>query len=131
MGACNFTTVARGKTAADAFDTAVRDARYDYGHAGYTGTIAEKSGYVEFALPSGVTADDLEWAISIHLYIDEGVDDDDEYVAKHRPTYEKVLAALGRSTFVRLYEIYDNKWGPAVAVRTAKDTWTFMGYASS
>jgi hypothetical protein len=42
MGACDFATVGRGKTAAEAFKSIVDDARYEYGHGGYTGTIAEK-----------------------------------------------------------------------------------------
>lgn len=46
MGACDFTTIGRGKTAKEAFDNAVHQAAYDYGHAGYTGTIAEKCEFV-------------------------------------------------------------------------------------
>jgi len=34
---------AKGKTAQEAFDAAVAQARHEYGHGGYTGTIAEKS----------------------------------------------------------------------------------------
>ena len=44
MGAYEFATYAKG-TVEEAFDTAVFDAQYDYGHSGYTGTIAEKSDY--------------------------------------------------------------------------------------
>ena len=46
MGACDFTTRARGKTAADAFSSAVASAQYEDGHGGYTGTIAEKSDFI-------------------------------------------------------------------------------------
>lgn len=45
MGACDFVTFIEGKVAQDAFNQAVEEARYKYGHAGYTGTIAEKPGY--------------------------------------------------------------------------------------
>lgn len=45
MGAINFMTIARGKDASEAFNNAVEDAQYEYGHRGYTGTIAEKSSY--------------------------------------------------------------------------------------
>lgn len=56
MGAETFFTKARGKSAQEAFDEAVRRAQYDYGHAGYTGTIAEKSSFVEFPnIPEGQT----------------------------------------------------------------------------
>ena len=51
MGATNFETTATGKTAREAFLNAVNDAYYWNGHGGYTGTIAEKPGFVEFAVP--------------------------------------------------------------------------------
>lgn len=53
MGATTFTTTAKGKTAAEAFEAACRQARYDHGHAGYTGTIAEKTEFVAIPLPPG------------------------------------------------------------------------------
>ncbi|MFI7641865.1 hypothetical protein [Nonomuraea sp. NPDC049400] len=47
MGATPFTTgPQQGATAKEAFDAAVEQARYDYGHRGYTGTIAEKDDFV-------------------------------------------------------------------------------------
>ncbi len=46
MGACEFTTGAKGKTAKDAFNTAVQHAQYESGHGGYSGTIAEKHDFV-------------------------------------------------------------------------------------
>jgi hypothetical protein len=46
MGACDFAVVARGKDAKDAFSRAVQDARYENGHGGYTGTIAEKHDFI-------------------------------------------------------------------------------------
>ena len=46
MGATNFTVTARGKTASEAFDYATENARYENGHGGYTGTIAEKRSFV-------------------------------------------------------------------------------------
>lgn len=49
MGATTFVTIASGKTAAAAFKKAVKQAQYDYGHAGYTGTIAEKHDFIEIA----------------------------------------------------------------------------------
>lgn len=65
MGACNFTTAANGKSAADAFKNAVERALYMDGHGGYTGTISEKSSFKVVQLPNDVSADDrakfLEW----------------------------------------------------------------------
>lgn len=45
MGAQDFMTIASGQTAREAFRRAVEDARYESGHGGYTGTIAEKDSY--------------------------------------------------------------------------------------
>ncbi len=42
MGASEFTVVGRGKTPQEAFDKVVKDAQYEHGHGGYTGTVAEK-----------------------------------------------------------------------------------------
>lgn len=45
MGAEVFMDVGRGKTVEKAFNQLVEDARYENGHGGYTGTIAEKTDY--------------------------------------------------------------------------------------
>ena len=63
MGAATFTTRARGKTADRAFHAAVKQAQYDHGHSGYTGTIAEKHSFIEMKVPDGIDptkyADDM------------------------------------------------------------------------
>ncbi len=46
MGAEQFWQRARGKTPNEAFQAAREQAAYDHGHAGYTGTIAEKHEFV-------------------------------------------------------------------------------------
>lgn len=51
MGATTFFTFATGKTASEAFASAQAEARYDHGHSGYTGTIAEKPSFIEFSVP--------------------------------------------------------------------------------
>jgi hypothetical protein len=51
MGATSFFTFAKGKTVSEAFASAQQDARYDHGHSGYTGTIAEKPSFIEFSVP--------------------------------------------------------------------------------
>jgi predicted small metal-binding protein len=53
MGACDFMTIGYGKTAREAFADAVEHARYEHGHGGYTGTIAEKNQFIELAVPRG------------------------------------------------------------------------------
>ncbi len=45
MGGEFFTAYAHGKDPQSAFQSAVEEARYQCGHGGYTGTIAEKDGY--------------------------------------------------------------------------------------
>lgn len=60
MGACDFSTIAKGKTAKEAFRTAVEDAQYESGHGGYTGTIAEKHEFRMIDLPPG--KDPFEYA---------------------------------------------------------------------
>jgi len=56
MGAEVFFTTSSGKTAHEAFDEAVRRARYEHGHGGYTGTIAEKGNLTVIPLPEGEEA---------------------------------------------------------------------------
>lgn len=51
MSAEIFIQVATGKNAVEAFNAAVEQAAYNYGHAGYTGTIAEKNNFVAISLP--------------------------------------------------------------------------------
>jgi len=59
MGANSFTARSKGKTAKAAFDAAVEQALYDYGHAGYTGSIAEKESFVMIELPEGTKSEEF------------------------------------------------------------------------
>ncbi len=51
MGATNFMDRRTAPTVKEAFYEAVQQALYDHGHSGYSGTIAEKPGYVVFDVP--------------------------------------------------------------------------------
>ena len=53
MGGSTFFQYAESSTATEAFRLAVQDAQYEYGHAGYTGSIAEKDGFRKIELPEG------------------------------------------------------------------------------
>ena len=53
MGAADFFTTARGKTAQEAFGAALDEARHMFGRGGYTGTIAEKDGFKMVSVPPG------------------------------------------------------------------------------
>lgn len=57
MGAESFTTRAKGKNAQEAFVAAVEEALHEYGHRGYTGTIAEKSEFVMIPRIKGLEAE--------------------------------------------------------------------------
>jgi hypothetical protein len=71
MGANVFMTVGLGNTAKKAFDKAVYDARYQHGHGGYTGTIAEKNSFVLIPLAEGLDA---------FQYAEQLLDGDDERI---------------------------------------------------
>jgi hypothetical protein len=71
MSAEQFYHESAGKTAKIAFDNAVDSAAYDCGHGGYTGTIAEKTSFIEIELPEGRTSEE---------YIEELFRKDDERI---------------------------------------------------
>jgi hypothetical protein len=71
MGAADFMTRASGATAKEAFQNATAEARHEYGHRAYTGSIAEKTGFQMLTVPDGKTleqfaeeivCDDEHWA---------------------------------------------------------------------
>lgn len=69
MGAEQFIEESDGKTAKEAFFKAVEQALYDYGHRGYTGTIAEKDSFVMIPLPTSDCRSPRAYAQKL---IDEG-----------------------------------------------------------
>lgn len=73
MGAETFFTVSKGATAKAAFDSAVQQAQYDYGHSGYTGSVAEKDSFVVIPVPAG--ADPVVFAEQLVRDCDPRVDD--------------------------------------------------------
>ena len=73
MGGENFEQLEWGKTAEGAFNRAVIKAQYNYGHAGYTGTIAEKIGFTVIPLPEHKAPLDL--AREMMSKSDERIDD--------------------------------------------------------
>lgn len=64
------------KTAEEAFRAARAEAQYDYGHAGYTGTIAEKDKFIMLPLIEGKT---LTETIEYYLYEQEKSPVDDKW----------------------------------------------------
>ena len=74
MGADTFFNHAKGKTANEAFKNAVQDAAHEYGHGGYTGTIAEKQSFVMIELPND-TKDAIAYANELIDNNDQRIDD--------------------------------------------------------
>lgn len=153
MGATTFHTEATGKTADEAFRNAVNDAYYWHGHGGYSGTIAEKSGYELWLLPSlppcepvnasGYTPDTLtRYANACDFYMERVVWADKpvdvatievgdyawEVLAKADALV--MLKGLGAGRMKSLCHVYNDKWGSAVAVKLSDDTFGFFGWAS-
>ena len=68
MGATEFLITSHGSSAEEAFGRAVEEARYESGHCGYTGTIAEKVKFKMVNVPKG--KDPVQFAEDI-LYEDD------------------------------------------------------------
>lgn len=102
MGATTFRITYQGTSMRDAFERAREQAQYEYGHGGYTGTIAEKPGFVEFNVPPGFTAETfVRWV--------EQTDVETFVVPSDVPkAYE--------ATVLRAAKLYDDKWGKCVGV---------------
>lgn len=117
MGACQFEQIGRGTTTREAFSAAHEQAAWEHGHGGYTGTLAEKGDFIEVRKPEGWTAEQV--ANDFH-----GARDwDNEGRWK-----SEVVQRWGERTLAE----YDDKWGPALAVKTENENeWLFFGWASS
>ena len=119
MGADRFDTRAWGKTAKQAFNRAVKQAQYDHGHSGYTGTIAEKCDFEVFESP---IEDVYAFIDAIDRYCYDNVCHIDE-------KYKDIVA--------RAAKVYDDKWGPAVCIPLSERSpdgeqmFIFCGWASS
>ena len=71
MGADVFMITATGVSARDAFVNAREEALYEYGHRGYTGTIAEKDSFNVITLKEGLKP---------HEYADKLIDECDRRI---------------------------------------------------
>lgn len=108
MGSTGFMQTGRGRNAQEAFDLAYDQAQYEHGAGGYSGTLAEKRGFVVVTLPAGMSAD--------------------TYV---RGLMDRVCPpGVNAAAFQRDLLLYEDKGGPALCVQTAADTYAFFGTAS-
>jgi hypothetical protein len=95
-----FIHVAKGKSAQAAFDAAVEQTTYDHGHAGYTGTIAEKDNFIEIPLPTG------------------------------RKDPEARAKALANKLIEKNDPRIEDTWGPAGCIKIGPGKYLFFGWAS-
>ncbi len=106
MGANEFTTSARGKTAADAFKKARADAQYESGHGGYTGTIAEKHEFVMMTPPfTRAECPNNSFQTKVYDWVETLLTANDRRIA--------------------------DKWGPCGCVQLSPTEFIFFGVASS
>jgi hypothetical protein len=128
MGATDFLHYASGRTVQEAFKTARDEALYDYGHSGYTGTIAEKYEFVEFVPPPRVTADKVYSAAWQALdTVFDSVAGTNRATASNKAARGKLDQWFGPARAAHLLEIIDTKWGPAAAIKlTDKEAEQFV-----
>ncbi len=101
MGATDFYQVAVGKDVRAAFSMAQEEARYEYGNCGYTGSVAEKSGYRFIQAPTGCRA-----GVGVLVdWISHACCDELQLVPKQYRSWAKQFAAA-----------YEDKWGKALAL---------------
>ena len=113
MGASEYKRVGKGKTAEVAF----RNLGGGSDMGGYHGTIKQKPSCVEFTRPKG-----MRRATVIQAINDLGRFDIELF---------KVQAKYPKLPIAAMYEVYEDKWGPSLAIELAKGEYLFAGFASS
>lgn len=124
MGACEFFVTQKAKSPAEAFKKAVEQAQYDHGHAGYSGTIAEKRTFVLINDSlTEVTRRYKTWT------------PEHDWMRKSAQVLAGLLDADVKAIPAALMDMDDSrirdKWGPAGCVKVGKDEYAFFGWASS
>ena len=146
MGATEFAIDNTGKTVGEAYDTQVDSDHWEHGHSGYTGTLAEKDGFVLIKRPTRITAGRLMDTIIDAEQWMFWLDTDEKYrhvytkpPAKCRkawdrlcgwfpyvhPLFHPMVYGYGAD---RICQLYGDKWGPALAVEQSpaekKERWS-------
>jgi hypothetical protein len=122
MGACSFSEVQFGKSAQDAYDKAVKQALYEYGHDPYNGTISTTNGIQQVALPASLTPDEFELLIWENR---DGAIAPMPVRRKFKAEWERKWYLQKRKAVVKFYKlpaaeqqrilnIYPEKWGAAL-----------------
>ena len=118
MGATNYITVSKGKNAKEAFESARSQAQWDYGHGGYTGTIAEKDSFVQFQRPAGTRQATVK-----NVVYGMGWYGEDKAVTKLEKKYPKFPIR-------KMMRVWDDKWGPSACMELKPKVYIFFGMAS-
>jgi hypothetical protein len=139
MGADNFMVTITAKTAEDGFLAAVDQAQWEYGHGGYTGTIAEKHGFTKISMPARMTVRKFEEVIMEYTDASWAVEDarsQFQFMAGQQrqgnPIPKAAMAKCLREMqkaekkrdaleakyrgIARVAELYNDKWGAALCV---------------
>jgi hypothetical protein len=104
MGADHFIHyIATDKSADDTFAHLVQQAGWDFGHSGYTGSIAEKSDYIMVTMPT------------FPQTVEEATDFANSTTDETSKHFDPRI---------------NDKWGPAGCIKTS-DGFVFFGWASS
>ena len=122
MGASEYMNAGKGKTAQVAFDKVTENARWNHGHGGYSGTIAENRSMVEFPRPKGMRRATVIQAVRALGRICKD-DDGNAQTDKVQAKYPKLRIAA-------MFEVYDDKTAPALAIELRKGEYLFAGWAS-
>ena len=114
MGAEQFVEFGSGKTMQDAFEKVREQALWEFGHGGYSGTIAEKGSVreIKMKIPQAMIdardGDLISAADDFAYYLmDIGIEDPS-------PNHW-----------------WDDKWGPCAGFHVKDDMYCFFGWASS
>jgi hypothetical protein len=116
VGATNYVTISKGQNAKDAFSSAYDQAKWEHGHGGYTGTIAEKGSFVEFPRPKGVRLNTIKKVVY-------GMTWEDKSITKLEKEYPKFPIR-------QMAQVWNDKWGPSACMELKPKVYIFFGMAS-
>ena len=105
MGAEQYVEFGEGVSIQDAFVKVVEQALYEYGHSGYSGTIAEKGQCRELKGKFKPAVDEKDIIQAAEDFAYHCMDDYDAW--------------------------WDDKWGPSAGFHVKDDLYCFFGWASS
>jgi len=124
MGATEFFIDNFGKTVNEAYRKQVDHDFYEHGHGGYTGTLAEKDGFILITRPPRIRADRLKDLIIDAEQWMYWMDTDEKYrgqvytepKAKCRKAWYQLIEKYPAGGARNICKTYGEKWGPALAV---------------